>query len=801
MKRSIFKKGTAWLCIAAMANQMAFTAALAQVIPAPSTEPVLTEATATGTAGAPLFHALPSGQTPLTTAAKIALLRKQVKYVFVLFQENRSFDHYFGTYPGANGLVATYPGANPGDPYAQPATAFSSYTQAIAQPDGTFGTVSPFLAPRTIVSAPSVNASGATVPGVTVQLFPESHFSVDHSHSGYLNDFHVDANWNPRNDGYALDQEGLAYAGTPASPVLPTLSTYPTLQQKQKGEAALAHIDCDTIPFLWNYADVGVLFDNMHQTATGPSSPNAIAMIAGQVGDTQWVKHPSEANTSGPYLPMLTDGHPYPGSTNDTSAIKPPYGPDDGSFINASGKTGTAGTAVSCCSGSATSPFPLTFASLPLSFMGHNIASITASDENPALDLVDVQQDIAKIAVKNPVVAWGWYQQGYGPEPFDGQPAKTDEGNFNGPDGQVEHASYIVHHNGPQYFGYIGDNPVAAGNLHSLGQFYTDLSSHNLPAAGGVFYVRGGYFNNDGMSPADTANPTVVQDFAGNDDHGSYSDSQISEALVADSVNAIANATDANGKSIWAQSAIIITYDESDGFYDHQPEQFRTFGPDGQPETGGPRIPLIVLSPFAAAHTVSHQYSEHSSVIKFIDEMFNLTPLASLPNELAATNAGATMGGLFNYPAGFNGSTSANPLPQTYLGPADNDANMGDLLEAFDNDRLLGNIPTLPAPTINETVVTTLPHFGVTLNSISTVASATAYGCQNLGITPTDYPSGYATGTEIDPPPADYNPRPTVSVGSAYYNTGNNTATCSPSSTPAQLAICVQGNPATPWPN
>jgi len=159
------------------------------------------------------------------------------------------------------------------------------------------------------------------------------------------------------------------------------------------------------------------------------------------------------------------------------------------------------------------------------------------------------------------------------------------------------------------------------------------------------------------------------------------------------------------------------------------------------------------------------------------------------------------MGGLFNYPAGFNGSTSANPLPQTYLGPADNDANMGDLLEAFDNDRLLGNVPTLPAPTINETVVTTLPHFGVTLNSISTVANATAYGCQNLGITPTDYTSGYATGTEIDPPPADYNPRPTVSVGSPYYNTGSNTATCSPSSTPAQLAVCVQGNPATAWPN
>ena len=35
---------------------------------------------------------------------KFELLRGRVKYVFVIFQENRSFDHYFGTYPGANGL-------------------------------------------------------------------------------------------------------------------------------------------------------------------------------------------------------------------------------------------------------------------------------------------------------------------------------------------------------------------------------------------------------------------------------------------------------------------------------------------------------------------------------------------------------------------------------------------------------------------------------------------------------------------------------------------------------------------------
>ena len=48
-------------------------------------------------------------QTPaptLTLAQKIALLRQKVKYVFVIFHENGSFDHYFGTFPGANGLFS-----------------------------------------------------------------------------------------------------------------------------------------------------------------------------------------------------------------------------------------------------------------------------------------------------------------------------------------------------------------------------------------------------------------------------------------------------------------------------------------------------------------------------------------------------------------------------------------------------------------------------------------------------------------------------------------------------------------------
>ncbi|HUO74219.1 MAG TPA: alkaline phosphatase family protein [Solirubrobacteraceae bacterium] len=741
MKSSKLAVRTAWMATAS------FAVILMQSTPVHATDPdgggpALTLAGARHSRGAEAARE-PGRQHSLRLHEKIELLRRKVKYVFVLFQENRSFDHYFGTYPGANGLFSTFPGANPNDPYSQPGTSFGSFQSVIRDTDGSYTTISPFLIPRTIV-----NASGQTV-----QLYPEDTYSVDHSHTGYVNDMHADKATKTlaQNDGYALDQEGLHYS-TDASGVAASIvnssgvapTANPTLQQKQKGEVVMSHIDCDTIPFLWQYADRFVLFDNFHQTATGPSTPNAIAMIAGQVGDTQWALHPGAADPKGLTLPNLTDSAPFPGSVKDTSAVQPPYGPDEA----------TNGTSQTGPFTSFSPQINLTFATLPLSFMGHHIASIVANDQNPAADLADVQHDVLAIAAKNPTVHWGWYQQGYGPEPFDGTSISENAAPFSGSpfkySAAPEHASYIVHHNGPQYFGYIGDNTQELTYLHGLQQFYTDIANEALPEGGGVFYVRGGYYNNDGLLPIDP-NPNVQLSTPGNDDHPNYSDAQISEALVADSVNAIARSR------YWSESAIIITYDETDGLYDHQPERFRTYGPDGQPETGGPRIPTIVVSPYAAAHTVSHVYSEHSSMIKFINELFGLTPLAELPDEAAAMAAGAANPAL-NGPNG----------PQAALGPADATAGMGDLLEAFDNDRLLGIAPPLPAQYAHIREVRALPHYA-------------GAGCRALHITPTDY----RNGTLIDPPPLDFNPRPVQSPGNPYLNTNNNTG----------------GASTGPWPN
>jgi len=618
----------------------------------------------------PSYVIQPSAEVTLTQAQKLALVQQKIKYVFVLFQENRAFDFYFGSYPGANGLYQNYDGST-----ATPA----GYNSPFVNTQGQVTTIHPFKIPTSVMDANNH----------TVLLYPEDLASTDHSHAGMNKGIHY-VNGVAQNDGYALDNEGITVTnGVP--------SATPTLAAEQMGEVAMSHIDCDVAGFLWNYADRFTLFDNFHQTIIGPSTPNAIAMIAGQSGETQWVEHPSlsSANISTNFaLPIVADPDPYWGSSLTPTSSQPEPGHTASPASN------------------------LTFATLPLSFMGNQINAITAQDLNPAFDLIDVQADIEKIASHRvAAVNWGWYQQGYDEEPNQTPPIgpNTADGAAGG--------DYIAHHNGPQYFGYVANNPASTSNLHGLGDFYTALNNHALPATGGVFYVRGGYNNIDNLVPVGVnANEKVT--YAGNDDHPGYSDSQISEALLADSINAIASSP------YWSQSAIIISYDETDGEYDHGAIVNREFDPEGNPLAQGPRIPTLLISPYGVVHGVDHLASEHSSIIKFIDELHNLIPLADLPNELQARQAGLMTYG------------------QANLGPADDlVSGVSDMLDAFDNNRLTGNAAPLPASyaIIPTATVQTLPHYN-------------NQGCSVLGITPTD-------ANLPNPIPADFNPRPSTAPG------------------------------------
>ena len=80
---------------------------------------------------------------------------------------------------------------------------------------------------------------------------------------------------------------------------------------------------------------------------------------------------------------------------------------------------------------------------------------------------------------------------------------------------------------------------------------------------------------------------------------------------------------------LWASTAIIVTYDENGGFWDHVPP------PKGDRWGPGTRIPAIIISPFAKRGFVDHTSYDTTSIIKFITRRFGLEPLPG-----ARANAG-----------------------------------------------------------------------------------------------------------------------------------------------------------------
>ncbi|MHB8486834.1 MAG: phospholipase C [Candidatus Acidiferrales bacterium] len=606
----------------------------------------------------------------LSRAQIAALLRRKIKYVFVLYQENRSFDSYFGTFPNAEGI------------FSHPAKDTPGFYQPLTNTDGTSGTIQPFrIGPKEFASDTD---------------------DVDHSHPMIVAKMHIE-DGAPRMDRFAISEEGkrvkkgiLGAAGKPS------------LAAKQMGELAMAYEDCDTVPFLWRYADRFVLFDHIFQEMIGPSTLGNISIIAAQTGQTQWALHPEEAykdnGARDPGVPVLNDNDPFWGSQLDPTrqAQKMPVNPHDM-------RNGVEyGTAIN-----------LTFASLPLTLLGEDANAVAKSDTDAKRDLADVQNDIPFIASHDHAsVPFGWYEEGYGKEPTDGDGDADDD------DGPVDafglHASYVTHHNGPQYFGYVANNPTIRAQLHSLQDFFTALDEKALPHEGGVFYVKGGFRNIFHLKPAD-ADAKVQKNFLGDDDHPGYSDAQISEAMVAGAINKIAESP------YWSESAIIVTWDDSEGDYDHVPPPIRAKGPDGSPISDGPRVPLILISPYARAHYVAHAAGNHASVVKFIDTVFARTPLALLPDE----ERGRALG--------------EKEFGQSELGPQDAlTAGVTDLADAFSPLRLLGRAAPLPPAyaEIPDALVKRLP-------------AEMKYGCAALGIVTTDRQHKIRNAI-----PRDFNPRP-----------------------------------------
>jgi phospholipase C len=212
-------------------------------------------------------------------------------------------------------------------------------------------------------------------------------------------------------------------------------------------------------------------------------------------------------------------------------------------------------------------------------------------------------------------VTWGWFNGGF--HTADGKPACSQS--HTGADGNQK-TDYIPHHEPFQYYAstanpqhlpptsvaMIGHQGDQANHQYDLTDFWAALAAHNLPAVS--FLKAPGY----------------------QDGHAGYSSPLLEQQFFVDTINRLERSSD------WRSTAVVIAYDDSDGWYDHQmspivngsqttadalsgPGTCGTNPPAGgyQGRCGyGPRLPLLVVSPFARsfdakAGTLDNMFNFH----------------------------------------------------------------------------------------------------------------------------------------------------------------------------------------------
>jgi phospholipase C len=197
-------------------------------------------------------------------------------------------------------------------------------------------------------------------------------------------------------------------------------------------------------------------------------------------------------------------------------------------------------------------------------------------------------------------IPWAWYSGGYDSAVAVSHGA-TDI--FN----EVIRAGYCDHCNPFQYSkSVMADANARAAHLKDVtDNLFDDIKSGNLPA---VVFVKP-----DGALQGHPGSGKV--------------------SLLEEFIQGIIHRVKANPK-LFAETAIVISFDESGGLHDSgfiQPVDF--FG-------DGPRIPLIVVSPFSTGGHVVHSYTDQASVLKFIERNWHLGTISNrsrdnLPNPLS----------------------------------------------------------------------------------------------------------------------------------------------------------------------
>jgi phospholipase C len=298
-------------------------------------------------------------------------------------------------------------------------------------------------------------------------------------------------------------------------------------------------------------------------------------------------------------------------------------------------------------------------------------------------------------------VSWGFFEGGFRPT----TPAASNNGKAVC---GAKHANvagaisndYIPHHQPFEYYASTTNQhhlpPSSpdkigltdqANHQYDLTDFDTALANNNLPS---VSFLK----------------PAAFEDA-----HPGNSDPLDEQRFIARALDALEQSP------AWSSTAVIIAYDDSDGWYDHQmsPIVCPSSAPTGQPATQdqlngpgrcgntkagstayldrcgyGPRQPLEVVSPYAKQNFVDHSLTDQASIIKFIEDNWQLGRIGDQSFDARA----GSIGNMFDF------DPNDKPAPKLFLDPT-----TGSVLDKAPTDIApLGSAPSVtPTPTATAT--------------------------------------------------------------------------------------------------
>jgi phospholipase C len=488
----------------------------------------------------------------------------KIKHLIVVFNENISYDHYFGTYPNSQNLSGETPFA--GDP----STPVSNNLATPLDPTASFAPITTVdLLNHNPNLANTANGTGAANP---FRLAASQAATNDQGHN-YKPEQQAD-------DNGAMDlfPEFTGTAGPP--PGSPAAATTKGL--------VMAYFDGNTLGTIWSYAQNGALNDNSWSTVFGPSTPGAINLISGQTNG--FAATNKDATT-------MSASHVVADGAGDFTMI---------------GDTDPLGDVCSAAADQNT-------------MKGKNIG-----------DLLNAAG-----------ITWGFFEGGFdltvtNANGTTGCARLTAQTVANAP---FNSADYIPHHQPFQYYASTANPTHArpssvaaighsketdgvtaepANHQYDSNDFFATLAAGNLPA---VTYLKAPAFQ---------------------DGHAGYSNPVDEQNFLASVVNAV------QATQEWDSTAIILAYDDSDGWYDHQMPPIVNpsasvadalnatgvcnsgaqqtgaapttplLGANGVPVQGrcgyGTRMPLLVISPYAKKNFVDHTLTDQTSVLRFVED-------------------------------------------------------------------------------------------------------------------------------------------------------------------------------------